>query len=534
MRWVFIALVCLGNACTCFHAQRSDEHGRSKVESTQPLRLVVVLVVDQLRGDELRVHDKLLRFGLRRLISEGRWYTQAMHGHLRTETAAGHATIATGLYPRYHGVVDKQVYDVKRREVVGVCEFGASPNVPDVLLAETLGDRLKNVQPAAVVVAMAQKDRSAMLLGGHHADLVTWFDFDRTELRSRQAGGGPLPVWLRRSFEQNATPERMSHLWELPRLPPPYSTWVDDQPGELDSGFGRTFPHRLGDAKERRTFYRRWFTTPDSDRAVLDMAANALRPMGMGQDDVPDVLLVSLGAFDLIGHTFGPDSLEHIAALVELDRALGDFLHALEEQVNGGVLLALTSDHGVAPLVSIARQRGLISGRVDLAALASTLEETLGQQFGPGPHIEILSFPFLRLMPAASAQLHDKQVAAAIAALKDYPGVAAAYATAPYLTDSAPPTDPMEKLLYNNICPQRSGDIVIVLEPYHEPLSRFGDEGSGHGSPWEYDRHVPVVLWGNGIRHARIDQEVAVIDMTRTLEARLGVAADPRGGVMLP
>jgi predicted AlkP superfamily pyrophosphatase or phosphodiesterase len=479
-------------------------------------RLVVLIVIDQFRGEELETHAPLLRYGLRRLRDEGRWYAHAMHTHGRTETAAGHATIATGLTPRWNGVINKMYYDRERGQRVGVCDLGPGPCSPAMLAEPTLGDRLEQAHPESQTVALAQKARSAMLLGGRRADVVAWMGDEDGRLEGRSGGTEVVPAWLSSYWSSVAGPDRVSRIWELPRLPAPYSSWRDDGAGELDMGSGTVFPHRLPPLGDAKKFYEAWRSTPDSDRALVETALQTIRRLQLGADAFPDLLLLSFSGYDAVGHAYGPDSVERVAALIELDRLLGDLLETVREIP--GTLVALTSDHGVAPLPERAKQP---SGRLDTEDLVKLIEDSAG------PVVESAVFPFFYLKRKDRDTIDE-----VIAALKKHPQIEAAYAT----SDLPASTEPLARLMHESTYPARSGEVVAVLRPYWSvySLTRGQRGGADHGSPWPYDRHVPIILWGAGVPQGRIDREVAVIDLGRTLADRLGLPADPRGGAPLP
>ena len=503
----------------------------------QPPALVVLLVVDQLRGDELERYEPLFRYGLRRLMNEGRRYQAAYHGHARTETATGHATIATGVYPRVHGVVDKRMYDQQRRQLLGVCDFGSQACSAEVLRVPTLGDRLKEKYPGAQVVSMAQKDRSAMLLGGKRADLVTWVDAETWALEGRWAGQEGTPSWLERAFQRYAAPDRINRIWELPRLPSPFKEIDDEGEGEIEIGIGIAFPHEIPQSAKGAQAYWMWTTTPDADRALVELAIDVRRRLKLGEDDSPDLLALSLGAFDAIGHTFGPDSLERVAAFVALDRMLGDFISAVEDEVGKSWVLALSSDHGV-DAVPHGGHGDALNGRLSVRALEQHVRLALEPRFGQ-EIIASLSFPFLTLSGQASdgrgeykKQINKELLQVAIQALEAHPAVHRAFSCDAVSPDAS---DELERLVAQNVFPGRSGHVAIVLERHHALISKYrGKRGAEHGSPWPYDRHVPLILWGEGIQAGQVEQKVAVIDLIRTLSDRLGLAAVAQGGRPLP
>ncbi len=518
--------------CTCDTRQVD----KSDVVPVIPPKLTVVLVIDQMRQQDLMAHQSLWRFGFKRLLAEGRVYENAFHSHARTETAAGHATIATGVTPRFHGVVDKRFFDAARGEVVAVCDYHALPdsnsesvigNVSSKLCSAaalqvpTLGDRLKSTHTNAKVVALAEKDRSAALLGGRHGDLVAW------QHEFSLVGHTIIPETLRRLHDLRlAGEDRITRIWELPQWPRDYTPPPDDVVGEHTAGIGRSFPHRVPDDQAKSTAthpvpsYYAWFSTPDADRVLRELATAALVTQKLGTDQTPDLLWVSFGGFDAIGHNFGPNSVERLAALTDLDYQIGEFLDALESAVPRGLLLALTADHGVAPLISQAPKP---SRRVMRSELENTITAALSDDHG----IRAFSFPFVTLRKGIGNNLVDKVVQS----LNQLPYVERAFNNRTFKS----PTTPLGKLVLENIYPGRSGDISIVLKPYHALYSAYrGREGAEHGTPWPYDRHVPLVLWGDSVQVGRVTQEVHVIDLTRTLADRLGLPHIPHEGKPLP
>ena len=493
-----------------------------------PPRLVVVIVVEQMRGDEFIDDDALWAGGMRRLRQEGQIWRQAMHGHGRTETAAGHASIATGVLPDVHGVVNRTMWSAQDRALRDVCDWGPTPCEPLALQVPTLGDRLKARWPGARVVSLAAKPRAASLMGGLHADLVAWHGRDAMALLGRQAGVPGVPNWLQAFFGQAAGRDTMARIWELPRLPAAFAQRPDRAEGELDCGHGLSFPHRLGDDVQGEALMAQWSCTPDSDRVVAETALVVAQRLQLGQDEAPDLLWLSFAANDLVGHHYGIESLERVATLTQLDRQLGELMQGLQALVGPRLLVALTADHGVAPKVVNARAAGHPSGWVDPAGLEAAVEAALASRWGPGPHVAALDFPFLSLTDAAGAA---RPMAARRAAevLQQQPHVHGAWAVADLPAAAA--AEPSAALLLRSVYPGRSGDVVLALAPFFSPGAGSGAlGGAAHGSPWPYDRHVPLVLWGDGVGPGASDAPVAVVDLMRTLADRLDLPVEPRGG----
>lgn len=538
-------------------------------------KLTVVIVVDQLRGAEIEDAKSLWREGMLRLTQEGRWYTQAYHGHGRAETAAGHACIGTGVHPKWHGVVDKVIYSREQDATLSVCEFGPGMCDPDALLVPTLGDRLKRVDPQAKVVSIAQKARSAMLMGGKNTDLMVWDEsVDEPTLQGWFQGARGVPAWLQADYRQRVPNAKLiragktkAPVWELPVLPAPYAQIPDANAGEVGCGIdtldraaaarmprdtGTTFPHQLLPADHGKSFYRSWHCTPDSDQAITDITLRAMKELQLGKDDHPDLLWMSLSAIDVAGHHFGYESLERPAGLVALDRTLGQFIQEIIAWVGSpnDVVIALTADHGVGPRIDTLHAQGKPAGRVGVAEIQQLITDALDAdpvlhaqisrspyygKLGPNTDRPLLAFtyPFVHLGYATRA-LRDRAAAITVAALKRHPAVLQAWPT-PALEEAAT-RDPIAALMWENAHATRSGDVTVVFKPGFTPT--HGDpndpRGVDHGAPTDVDRHVPVLLWGRGITAQKIATPVAVIDLMRSVADTLLLPPGPHAGQPLP
>ena len=496
-------------------------------------RLVVVIVVDQMRADELAGPGLEWPGGFGRLVRQGRWYTEGFHGHAHTETASGHATIGTGVHPRVHGIVSKLVMRANEDRLAFVCDFGRGPCDRDVPLAPSLGDRLKQLHPGSIVVSIANKPRAAQLMGGASADLAGWVRTYPLRLEGRVTGRDGLPAWWTDAYERASAPEGRVQAWNAPELPPAMAGRSDDDPDEIDPGFGVTFPHRIPDAPADWSGAL-WYQTPDGDRAILDTAIEAVHHLGLGRGGNPDLLLVSLSTLDNVGHYYGYESLERAAALADLDRLLGRFMAAIDAEVGADVLFALTADHAVGPTPGRARRAGLDSGRVRADELQTYVNDRLPALLGPAVRVQSVWYPYVSVdvEPGADRAARRATLAAVAAqVLATHPRV---YGAWPVHSLSGE-TDPIARLLYENSAPSRSGDVAFALKPWWTMMDEEeGYLGAEHGTPWEYDRHVPVVVQGWGVTAGRVDQAVQVIDLTRTLGDALGLAPLAEGGRPLP
>jgi hypothetical protein len=476
-------------------------------------KLAVVVVVDQLRTDEITQYASLWKGGFKRLLEEGRFYDHAMHSHGLTETASGHATIATGLPPRLNGITNKVMYFASNHRARGVCE--EKDCEPFALAVPTLGDRLKKVSPRSLYIALAQKARSASLMGGQNADLVAWFHPEKPQL----VGRPKISRAIECAYESVADDAHIAQTWTLPKLPKPFSERTDYEPYEMDCGSGVVFPHQL--PKDKIAARKAWFCSPDSDRALQEFTLSVSQEYKLGQHDVPDLLFVSFSASDIVGHAFGMDSLERVAVLQAVDSTLGKLLEGLHAQVGENIFLIMTSDHGVAPNVLAARAKGIDSGRISKEELTKIVDDAICQELKRDDATFVEGFvpPFITLKPLPT-QEKQRALVAALKALNAHPKMYKSWATDELVQDP----DPIAQAMFESVYPGRAGDIAVVLKPYYNITAPdYGLNGAGHGTPWDYDRNVPVFVWGQGIRRERITTPIFVTEVMQELARKLNL-----------
>ncbi len=498
----------------------------------EPPRLVILLAIDQLRRDRL---DPELPGGLGRLAREGRVYLDGVLDHARSETCPGHMSIATGRHPGPAGVpgnshvsreLGREVYcveDASGDSAVFGEEGGRSPAL---LQASALGDWLKQADPEARVWSVAGKDRSAITLAGQHPDGAYWYS-RKAGFTSSRYYTRALPDWL---VQLNSGLEtELSESWEHGREPGVHADRPDDFPGESPD-YSRSSPHPLrGDGgKETR---KNLYFTPSLDLLTLRIARELIERHELGADAHPDLLGIGLSGSDTIGHLYGPESHESRAQLLEIDRAFGELLTAVEARVGEGrVLVALSADHGVLPLPEWLAQTGraecpVEGGRIGLRRLALGLRLELHMNLSP-----LLSLPDEWLLISGSALTVNRALAAergipverVIAVAKDYleelEGIQRVWTEA----ELANRDDPTARLYRNSHHPDRGGDLLVQVDPGCL-ISPF-EHGTSHGSPYLYDRAVPIVFWGPGIPAGRVPGPAATVDIAPSLAARLGIA----------
>jgi predicted AlkP superfamily pyrophosphatase or phosphodiesterase len=508
------------------------------------------------------VLDRLEPGGFRYLYEHGVHYANAHYQHANTETIVGHATLASGAPPADHGMVGNVWLDRGTGELTYNVEDARYPLLtvgagvdkateidptqkaarsqgrsPMALLVSTFSDELAvHTSGKAKIFGVSVKDRGAIALAGH-AGKAFWFSKSSGEFVTSRYYYDRYPEWLE-AWNREQRPRRYSgKAWELARAPESYvAAEADDRPWETDfPGYGRVFPHAYGEA-ESKYFNTLLTLSPAGDELTRELAEAVLVNEGLGQDEVPDYLSVSLSGTDYVGHFFGPASLEAEDNLFRLDRTLAGLLAFIDEKVGlDHTLVVLSADHGGPEVPGYLTSLGLRADYVDpkswdrapgLAALKAKFgiaEKLISKYFHP--------YVYLDLDLLAEKGLDPAEVASAVAAeVVKLDGVSAAVSSYDLAAGRVPHTPQMRSIL-NNYHPKRSGDVFVVFEPH-----RFINDFDGltvaatHGSPWSYDTFVPILFAGPGIRPRVVHRPVAPTGVASTLAAYLGFKA-PSGAL---
>ncbi|MGI9628058.1 MAG: alkaline phosphatase family protein [Longimicrobiales bacterium] len=519
-------LACANTALT----QGSPETVTDPGSQTTPA-VIVLLVVDQLPADLLDRYADLFQGGFARLRAEGRRFTQATHDHGITETSPGHATISTGTFPSRHGMVSNIWYsredpgpwqpteNVIDPDYVMVGAEGYVGSSPSALMRSSIGDWLVEKDDDAKVVSISGKDRAAILLAGQGEGTVYWFESALGRFATSTFYDDKDPGWVE-DFNEDLQ-ERISEetLW-LNQVPEPTRQRArpDSAAYERD-GEDTTFPHVFvpGAEQDVAAFYHWWSNTPYLDRETFAMAGEALQALDLGQDDVTDLLAVSLSATDRVGHDFGPFSQEQLDNLLRLDVELGQFLDLLDRRFGDRYVLVVTSDHGVSPAPEYVRELGGTGRRLTRDAGAQLNEAASGVLNGP---------------EAGGATMAREL--AAVAADADW--VARAWAH----VDLREPAegDTLAALVARSVYPGRAAGLMgrlgveVVLNEH--TLLWAWPYGTTHGSPFLYDRQVPLIFLGAGVAPGVVAGQASTTSIAPTLAVWAGVQApnDLDGGVL--
>jgi predicted AlkP superfamily pyrophosphatase or phosphodiesterase len=542
MRSRILALAAL-LALAGFAAAKPAADASSFLDAPERPKLLLLLVVDQLRTDYLTDYSGPWTGGLRRLLDEGAWFTEAEFPYLHTVTCAGHATLATGMLPARHGMMLNTWWD---RESARQVSCTGDPETAPVsygatrppghsahrLRGTTLAEELRAQQGAGSrAVALSLKQRSAIMMAGQRGDAVVWFEDDGWA-SSAAYGAAPLP-FVAEFIRANPVEAAHGQRWERLLGDDAYRGGDRGRGESPPAGWSRSFPHELrgSDNRPDRRFYNLWRRSPFSDEQLAGLARAAVDALELGRGQATDFLGVSFSALDIAGHNFGPASHEVQDLLHRLDRTIGELLEFLDEAVGReNYVVALSADHGVAPLPEQMRRQGRSAGRTLVTAVVRAVEQALDPHFGPGPHVARMAHTDLYFQPGVYDRLRENEEAmeAVADAILSVPGTWRIFRSEelPALRSS---DDPVARATANSFFPGRSGDLVVVPALYW----MFSTAGTTHGTLHYYDVRVPVIIAGPGIRPGRYAAPATPADIAPTLAQLAGIRFDGRDGRVL-
>lgn len=495
-------------------------------------KLIVAISVDQLSTDLFNEYRDDFTGGLKRL-ADGIAFPNGYQSHAATETCPGHSTILTGARPARTGIIANSWFDpsATRTGKNGKPDYGVycsedtsvagstSNNYtvsPKLLKVPTLGDRMRAINPASQVVAISGKDRGAVMMGGHNTNLTVWWD--GKAFRGYEGSSLPAAVTAINARAQAAIAKPAPI-----KLPAMCATHSRAVPIGGDASVGTLKPRKAGDARAFRA-------TGEFDALTTDIALAALSERQLGKGSATDVLAISLSATDYVGHTFGTAGAETCTQIAALDANLGRLFAALDKaKVN--YVAVLTADHGGHDLPERNRQQGLPEAqRADLKLMPQGVGPALAKNFDlPEPAI-MGDAPFgdmylSRLIPA---EKREAVLAAAINHYRSHPQIQAVYTKtdlAAVPSPSGPPEEwSLEQRIRANFDPERSGDFYVVLKPYVTPIpsTSFGYVAT-HGSPWGYDRRVPILFWWKGAAPFEQPNGIETVDIMPTLASLINL-----------
>ncbi len=512
-------------------------------------RLVVMLVVDQMRADYISLYSHQWTKGLRRLLDTGAVFPLAAYPYAYTVTCPGHATIATGTFPNTHGMIGNEWYDREEGKAV-VCTADASQkSVPfggravvehhsvARLNALTFPDELRlHAGRPPTVVSVSLKARSAIMMAGTPSPTTyaIWEAGNGTWTTSSAYTATPWPV-VDQFVTNHPISEDYGHTWTR-AMPPSAYLFGDNGTAEIVPA---EFPHKLDSktGKPDSDYGVLWRRSPQADRYIGRLSQHLVRELKLGQSAGTDVLAVGFSALDIVGHEYGPHSHEVQDVLLRLDETLGALLDTLDTLVGRDrYVLGMSSDHGVAQIPEQDQNVVAGSGRHSSTALHNAISAAIEAHLGPGgpwtpgatvttrlgPNVYLAPGVLARVMATAGAR---EAITRSLVAIE---GVAQIY-WADELASSVATDDPTLRAARLSYMPGRSGDMMLIFDPQWMAQAT----GTTHGTPYLYDQRVPLIFAGAGIKAGRYLSAATPADLAPTLAHLVGLTMGQAAGRVL-
>ena len=513
----------------------------------QPPKLVVGMVVDQMRWDQLYRFEKHFgEGGFNRLLKEGYNFNNVMINYIPTVTALGHTSVYTGSVPSIHGIAGndwtdrrtgQNVYCTTDASVKGVGssseKIGA--HSPHNLWSTTITDQLRMASNfRSKVVGVSLKDRAAILPAGHNPTAAFWFDEGTGHFVTSSYYMNELPEWVRKFNSKDIGSQLVRNGWNTLKDIREYKESTEDNmPWENIIGSAKepVFPYSnlAKDYNEKKGVIR---STPFGNTLTLRMAEASLEGYQLGRGEETDFLVVNIASTDYVGHTFGPNSIEVQDTYMRLDKDLEIFLNALDQKVGkGNYLFFLTSDHGAAHSVGYMKQNKMSSDFFDkdlLSGLEKELETLLGQK-----DLIYTIDNYQVYFNESSIMKNGLSLEQVSKATTDYlnrdPRVL--YAVDLSKVGSAPIPQPIKSRIINGYNWQRSGHIQIIS--HDAMLPSYSLKGTTHSVWNSYDAHIPLIFMGKGISQGQSSKPYYMTDIAPTL-AQLLKIENPSGNIGEP
>ncbi len=516
------------------------------------IKLVVLLVIDQLPSWTFTRDAGQLKGGLGRLLSQSVYYPDAEIPYANTYTAPGHASMATGASPRTNGILANAWMRAGTDAVVAATADPKYPlydanakvagtKLPDrgassvALKVEGVADVLSREKPAAKSVAIGLKQRATILVLGKRPSRAVWYEPAQAAMTT-STFYGEYPAWVEAFNRENPMADRFSETWTISdhEFLKRYLGSDDDGIGEgRGAGLDTTFPHDITGASNKPKAVR---MMPGSIKYLFDAAEAAIDGEKLGQRGERDLLAVTVSTHDYVGHFWGQESWERFDSLRQIDAALDQFLTKLDGLYGtDGYVVVVTSDHGAVPLVELSQKRGRVARRIGfgelVAAVSSGLESVLGKSknntglwvAGYAANSVYLSREFF----AKPEPLRAKAIRAATASLAAVDNVALAAPTIELSSDlggdcTKAPTA-MARLACESIQPEESGHLTVLPDRYSLFQSPSYMTGTGHGTPSAECRQVPILVSAPGLPARTEPDRVSFLQLAPTLSSFLDI-----------
>ncbi|MES2628883.1 MAG: alkaline phosphatase PafA [Bacteroidota bacterium] len=511
-------------------------HTGLTVKSQNRPKLVVGIVVDQMRYDYLyRFSQRYSEGGFKRMMREGFTCHNAHYNYIPTYTAPGHATIYTGTTPDVHGIIANDWYSRAEQKMVYCAEdttyvtlgseTGAGEMSPSRLLCGTLGDAMKLFsQGQSKVYGVALKDRGSILPAGHNADGAFWYEGGRVGKWISSTYYFPdLPNWVNRYNQSNYPKKLMSQDWNTLYPLTTYSSSGPDNnafEGKFKGEEKPVFPHEIKNLAVFNNEYDILKYTPFGNTLTTDFAKQLLVNENLGMDEIPDLLAISYSSTDYIGHKFGSNSVEIEDTYLRLDQELASLFSFFDEKVGKGEwVVFLTADHAGTEPPSFLSSKRIPGGYFSGDSLEAAVKDYVQKTFNATGVIENISNEQIFFNPDSldACQMGEDEIEQISEFIQSFPGIDKVVLSGELELFYG--NDIYEKLKkgYHN---RLSGDILFTLLP---GWAEYSHTGSTHGSGYEYDTHVPILMMGWGVKMGSAYEPVGPEDIAPTLTSILKI-----------
>ena len=509
--------------------------------SSKP-KLIVGIVIDQMRWDyinQFKAHFTSQQ-GFMRFVNEGASCNNNFIPYVPTVTACGHAAVYTGSTPAIHGIAGNQWYDNYQQRTVYCVEDPTVVSVgiegsPVNVWTTTLGDEIKLANNfKSKVYGISIKDRGAIIPAGHTADGAFWYDSKSGNFISSTYYGKNLPKWVTEFNGQHRADSFYTKGWNLSLAKSVYEANCDGDMNAYEStplgAEQKGFPYTLSQFIGKD--YGKISSTPYGNNIVAEMAERALVNEQLGKDDITDLLAISFSSPDYIGHSFGPNSWETLDGYIKLDAVIAQLFASLDQQVGkNNYTVFLTADHAVANIPDFSKKHKIPGGLISELSIKKELGQLLLKQGLSDKLITAINeynIHFNHPLMDSLGISQDKMVQLVRQYVEQKPGIIQVVEARKAATAALP--EELRERIVNGYTPQRSGDLFIVTKSGY--MDGYAT-GTNHGVFYNYDAHIPLLWYGNGIKKGQVNTVNYMTDIAPTVSTLLGIQM-PSGAIGKP
>lgn len=522
-------------------------HTSGITQKKNPPKLIVGIVVDQMCYDYLyRFAPKFSKSGFLKLMNNGTNCRNTNYNYVPTYTGPGHASIYTGTTPSNHGIIANEWFDRSTGKLINCVDDSLVQPIgtisddgkcsPTSLKSYTITDQLKMTYPKSKVVSMSIKDRGAILPGGHLSDGSYWYDYATGRFITSSFFKESLPPWVSDFNNRNNADLWMKNTWNTLYPVESYiESGPDDSPYEhlIAGKTSPTFPYDFKQLPSPAALYSVFTATPFANTMLTDFAIESLSAEALGTDTYADMLCISYSTPDIVGHSFGPYSVEIEDIYLRLDLEISRFIKALEQEVGkNNFVLFLTADHAVVPVPQMLVDKKMPGGYLYVDEVMVELGRSIQSKFGENfintleNNNIYLDHERMRAMNVDPAGI-EHYIASEIIKWRGVKHVYTAHDMKNGCSDNE-----WRDMVRKGYDAAKSGDVLFILEPGYlvkEVKGELSGRGTSHGSAFNYDTHVPLLWSGKGVKRMEIFRNIEIVDIAATLTHLLNLQ---RSGAM--